>query len=458
MQSGPARWQDGAMLPTPRPRHAALAAGLALAALPAAASADSIVYIKDANVWLADGDGGGQYQVTLDGTAQQPYRVPVQADDGTIVASHRSEIVRMRQNGQELGRIDPDPLVNSVSHPVDGPPVNLAVSPDGSRIAYSLVGYECPVGADCMARAVTAFTAPDALTPAAQWGSLYRSDPSFVSGTRSLVFGGYGGQVNVHDLGDPAETHWFDDYDVYGQADATDLGDGELNRQGTRLAAIRSYGADAHLIWYATGGDAATAKPPAVPAPLCRTGAVAGVAGPTWAPDGERHAFAAPDGIWTARATADCAAAAPALLIAGASQPDWGPADVNPGPRGGGSNPGGGPGGGGSSAAPTLTVKRTRAKRIARRGAAVTVGCAAACAVKAELLVDRRSARRLGLKRGRPAATAKRTLASAGTAKLTLKPLPKLRKRFGRLRGAKLTVRVTVTDASGATQVLRRRL
>ena len=172
------------MFPTLRIRRAALAAGLALAALPAAASADSIVFIKDANVWLAHGDGTGQYQVTLDGTAQQPYRVPVQADDGTIVASHRDEIVRMRQNGAVLNTIDPDPLINSVGHPVDGPPVNLAVSPDGTRIAYSLVGYECPVGADCMARAVTAFTAADALTPAAQWGSLHRGNPSFVSNTR----------------------------------------------------------------------------------------------------------------------------------------------------------------------------------------------------------------------------------------------------------------------------------
>ncbi len=169
------------MLLTPRIRRAALAAGLALAAVPAGASADSIVFIKDANVWLANGDGTGLYQVTLDGTAEQPYRVPVQADDGTIVTSHRNEIVRMRQNGAVLNAIDPDPLINSVSHPVDGPPVNLAVSPDGSRIAYSLVGYECPTGADCMARSVTAFTAADGLTPAAQWGSLYRSNPSFVS-------------------------------------------------------------------------------------------------------------------------------------------------------------------------------------------------------------------------------------------------------------------------------------
>ena len=139
------------------------------------------MFVKDANVWLAHADGTGAYQVTTDGTADQPYRVPVQADDGTIVTSHHDEIVRMRQNGEVLSTIDPEPLVNSVGHPVDGPPVNLAVSPDGSRIAYSLVGYECPVGADCMTRSVTAFTAADRLTPAAQYGTLHRRNPSFVS-------------------------------------------------------------------------------------------------------------------------------------------------------------------------------------------------------------------------------------------------------------------------------------
>jgi len=449
------------MFPTLRIRRAALAAGLALAALPAAASADSIVFIKDANVWLANGDGTGLYQVTLDGTAEQPYRVPAQADDGTIVASHRDEIVRMRQNGAVVGTIDPEPLVNSAGHPVDGPPVNLAVSPDGTRIAYSLTGYECPVGADCMARSVTAFTAADTLTPASTWGSLHRRNPSFVGNARTLVFGGYGGQVNVHDLGDPVETHWFDDYDVYGQADATDLGDGELNRQGSALAAIRSYGPEAHLIWYATSGDAGAAKPPAVPSPLCKTGAQEGLAGPTWAPDGERLAFAAPDGIWTLRATADCASAAPALLIGGASQPDWGPAAVAPGPRPpagtgtGTSGPGTGPG---TAAKPTLAVKRARPKAIARKGVALTVACPAACTVKAELLVDKASARKLKLRRGRTAGSARGTLAAAGSAKLAVKPAAKLRKRFARLKRAKLTVRVTVIDAAGARQVLTRRI
>ena len=62
-----------------RSRRGLLAAGCAAAALalsPAVASADSIVYVKGGNVWLAAGDGGSQYQVTTDGTAEHPYRSP----------------------------------------------------------------------------------------------------------------------------------------------------------------------------------------------------------------------------------------------------------------------------------------------------------------------------------------------------------------------------------------------
>ena len=80
-------------LPSPaRGRRALVAAGCTVAAIalsPAVASADSIVYVKDANVWLANADGSGTYQVTTDGTAEHPYRSPSQADDGTIAVCLR---------------------------------------------------------------------------------------------------------------------------------------------------------------------------------------------------------------------------------------------------------------------------------------------------------------------------------------------------------------------------------
>src|SRR5687768_3913137 len=66
-----------------------LLAIVAILLIPAAtASADSIVFVKDANVWVASPDGSNQRQLTRDGTADHPYRSPSQADDGTVAASY----------------------------------------------------------------------------------------------------------------------------------------------------------------------------------------------------------------------------------------------------------------------------------------------------------------------------------------------------------------------------------
>jgi hypothetical protein len=309
----------------------AVLVALLVAATPAAA--DSIVFVKDANVWLANPDGSGQYQVTTDGTATHPYRSPSQADDGTIAAGYGNEIVRMRQNGEVLNRIDPPAMLDSASDPVDGPPIDVAISPDGTRIAYTMADYACPVGVDCGARTVTAYSAADHLTAPEASGTTYLRDPSWVTNTRTLQFGGYTHQVNVQDVDQPTDVHWFDDHDVVGQANATDLGDGELNPQGTMLALVRGYGGSASVVWYDVSGDALHGLPPA-PSMRCASGADEGINGPTWSPDGTALAMADAEGIWVKRDAAVCDSPQPVLVIPGGSHPDWGPASINPGPRG----------------------------------------------------------------------------------------------------------------------------
>src|SRR5947209_3995220 len=116
-----------------------VALGCVLTALvmSASAAADSLVFIRANNVWLANMDGSGQYQVTLDGTAGSPYSSPSQADDGTIVALRtpsggRPQIWRMHQNGG---------LVNApVNTPAPGTgAIDARVSPDGQLVAYWFV-------------------------------------------------------------------------------------------------------------------------------------------------------------------------------------------------------------------------------------------------------------------------------------------------------------------------------
>lgn len=430
---------------------------LACAAFPGAAHADSIVHIFEHNVWLAEPDGSGRYQVTTDGTAADPYRSPSQADDGTIAVGKGNEILRMRQNGEVLNRIDPAPLTNSVGQPVDGPPVSVAISPDGVRIAYTLVGYSCPVAADCAARGVTAYTAADRFTPAAAAGAPYRWQPSWVTNTRTLVFGGYLGQVNLHDVGQPAEAHWFDDEELH-PTNLTDLNDGELSRDGSKLALVRGYagnefGNRPRIITYRVNGTAQSGPPPATPSEVCATNEDDGFHAPTWAPDNVRLAWGMPQGIEVHADALNCAAPI-TLVLPGASQPDWGPAAITPGPRGGGAGGGGGvptPGGGGTSDRATLSITRPKSiGQVASRGLKVNVRCRTACRLKGSLRVDAKGAKRLGVRRTRPIGSTSGRLTRAGTKTLTLKPSRKHRGRFARLRRVKLTARVTVTGPGKA--------
>lgn len=330
-------------------------------AAPATAWADSIVFVKEGDVWLANPDGSGQYQVTLDGTPSDPYRSPSQADSGLIAAGHGLDLVTLRQNGQELSRFDPDPLMNSVSHPQDGPPVDVAISPDGSRIAYTMYGYACPVAAECGGRSVTGYTSASTFTAAGD-DATYLREPSWVTNSRTLQFNGFGSQVNFHDVGAPRQpdddgsVHWFDDSDVVGMENSTDLADGELSSDGMRFAAVRGYDATAQIAWYSVSGNAKTGAPPPPPTPLCETNQATGFAAPTWSPDGESLAWREPDGIWV-KTDANACDVQPALVIPGGDEPDWGPAAINPGPR---QPTGPGPN------EPSAGGKSKRAKAIAR--------------------------------------------------------------------------------------------
>jgi WD40-like Beta Propeller Repeat len=389
-----------------------LLAALAILLVPAAAaSADSIVFVKDSNVWVASPDGSNQRQLTRDGTADHPYRSPSQADDGTVAASYLDGIRLIDRGGRLIRELDPPPLTNSVSHAMDGTPVDVALSPDGSKIAYTFVSASCPVGASCGARAATGYlTSTGAPLP----GNLYLSNPSWVGNSRTLVFGGYLHQVNTHDLGAAEDVHWFDDHEIVGQENSTDLGDGELSVQGDKLALVRGYGSDTHIMWYTTNGSA-------LPTMQCATGKLDGLYGPTWAPDGQSLAWGEPDGVWVKPQALDCTVQ-PALVIPGATEPDWGPAHP--------ANPG----------APATPRAATLKVRAAKRRVTLSVPCATACTVRAKLV-----------RRGRTIASKRKTLGAPGTAKLTLKP-----KRLK--RGAKVTVRATVTLADGSATTLQKRI
>jgi len=297
-----------------------------------ASGGGTLVFVKDSNIWLSNGDGTGARALTTDGNSTSPYVSPSQSETGIIAAGRLDQIIRMDQSGHVLNRMNPAPLPSSISgHPIDGNLQEVAISPDGSLIAYTMTKYLTPPAADSGYRSATGYTAAAGFTESGARGSTFFEDPSWIGNARTLQGGGYGSQVMIDDLNPTDPVHWFDDTDIVGNDIYTltkDLGNSELSPNGRYVAAIRGYDTDTSVSWYRVNGDAIAASPPPVPTPVC---AVPGahLDDPTWAPDSDSMAWAGPEGIWVRAGVEDCSAA-PQLLIPGGSHPDWSSAPLAP--------------------------------------------------------------------------------------------------------------------------------
>ena len=103
-----------------------------------------------------------------------------------------------------------------------------------------------------------------------------------------------------------------------------------------------------------------------------------------------------------------------------------------------------------------LTILTARSiRQILRNGLKIRVGCPAACTIRARLVVNRRLARQLRLPRSRRLAAASKSLASAGTATLTLKVARRARPRLRRMRSATVNLIVARTGASTLSRQLK---
>ncbi|HWK28220.1 MAG TPA: hypothetical protein VNS09_16765 [Solirubrobacter sp.] len=297
-----------------------LLASLLALAVPATASADSIVYIDQGNVWSATPDGARKVQLTTGGG----WHSPTQADDGTIAAVQGTgPISVLARDGRPLRTIATPPARSADGGTFAPRPVQLAFSPDGTKIAYAYTAYSCPPASSCGSiQRSTLYTDASGETPISKYGNQFSvSDPSWVSNTRTLVFGGYGSQVSIDDLGpgDYSQTPWM--------VPDGDMGDGELSRDGRRLAVTFDYGANKRLGFFAV-----SQAPPAYPDAACSTTAAdARYASPSWSPDGSGLAYESSGGIeithFTRFEAGACATANDLVLSATGSAPDWGPAD-----------------------------------------------------------------------------------------------------------------------------------
>jgi hypothetical protein len=369
---------------------AALAAAGCLLA-PAAAAADSIVYADRGDIWSMRPDGSGKVRSTDGGT----WHSPTQADDGTIAAvqgtgpitvmardgrraAHDHDAARALGRRRELRARARRPLV--LPRRVE----------DRLRLRRDVVSRGLELRDDPALDVLHARRRRPGHA-ARRLGQPVRRERSRVDHERpALVFGGYGSQVSIDDLGggDYSFVNWL--------KPDTDQGDGELSRDGRKLATTFSYGENLILAFFAVSGDATQGPPPAA-TPACNSSSPdAALADPSWAPDSAGLAFQSRDGLETLRFTkldaTGCAVTGPSVVVAPTgSQPDWGPADPpaarftapaapGPGPAPAprpGTTPGTGPGAaGGGPGATRLSIVAGGPARQAFRGT-LTVRCTA---------------------------------------------------------------------------------
>ena len=455
----------------------ACAAIAVVAAAPA--SADSLTFIKGYNVWLANPDGSGQYQVTLDGTAGSPYESPSQADDGTIVAirrppGQRNQLFRMSQSGGLL-----NPPINT---PAPGPAgaLDAKVSPNGQLVAYWFVtAVNDPTCTFCIQAASQALLSrSDRFTGYQELGTPNTGiRPSWISNDTILLNNSSASQL-YYRLGMPEAAAWFADYQTgFPQTPIPLLDDSDLARTGTRLAIVRGDNNETLALYTTAGVPPASTAPPT--ARCVYSGATGGkFLNPAWSQDGQTLAWQEGDGIWTAHDHhAERLRRNPARRAEDRrrQRARLRPAAINPGSRPPCGNPGAPaacqpvacglrpcqPGSipppfacaHGSPRTSRAALARLKIGGLLRKGRlTVEFTAPTAGALVARLTAERSSARRASVLASRPA-----DYAAAGKAKLTIKLTRQGRKRLRTARRLRTTLNASFTPTGApATSVKRR--
>jgi hypothetical protein len=418
------------------------------------ASASSIAYTKDHNVWLSNLDGSGQHQVTHDGSDALAYEHPSQADDGTILTARGTRLYLLRQNGTQINSFDS--VITANPYGAVGP-MDPSLSPDGKTIAYGIGifsgwhDYSTGITWTSDAEAVvyqrtsdghpigeTMFYESPKWRPDSQnlllWAPLNRSAPQ-------AGFAPIG--ANHNDV-----QGWFTDYDTIPQGNyAQNVAPGDLTRAGDKLAALRIGNGETIELYSVSSTNA-------LPVTACYNGQPNGgqFADVTWSPSGDQLSWAEGNGIWATHVGAVTPSGCDAfkdqhLIIPGGREPFIGPANVNPGAAGPG-------GGSGDKKAPKLSAKLRKKIKLSAllHGKLVITGKSnEAGTVSADLLMKAGAAKKLHLARALKITIAhgQKTLARPGKVKIRLSLRKAVGRRLMRAHGLKLTLRITATDQVG---------
>lgn len=309
----------------------------------ASAQADSIVYIKAGDVWLAKADGSAQRPITRDGTPTRPYRSPAYSDAGVITAVKGRRDIHFFDTRGKRTRKKRD-ISGGATGGFDPVIVDHSISPDGRRLGSTLwlttrsatPSPAEPQGTDYNTSVWYTRTSDGKLHSKGTTDG--GQSVTWASSSIPIVFAPYvyhsadAWVVNLNEPNNPRQ--WFQDratVSVLDPSDGEPLDDGELTRARDKIAVVRGPNTTA-------SSGATMIRVYAVsnlvdrPTERCdlRSAANSRIESPSWSPSGSRLAWSESDGIYVspiANGTGDCGAA-PAKLIAGGSQPDWGRANV----------------------------------------------------------------------------------------------------------------------------------
>jgi hypothetical protein len=330
---------DAPKFPRRRTAGAVAATLAALAVAAPAAHADSIAYIKGGNVFLSTTDGSREYQVTFDGG----YSTVSQADSGRMVALRGDKLRHLERDGGVIAEIaTPVSTTSDPSMSFKGP-FDPEISPDGRKVAYTYywqyTGYDpyCNPSNNCYVKRLyhgTGFTDPNRLTAWDEPGFLRRSgwiDAAWVDNSTVLLSDPYIQPNEDTVLWSPDDANslrrWFQDPAYPG-----DVSEATISRDKSAMATITDDGAGMSIL-RSVGGFYPSYPNRCYEAAIEQDGDR--LSSPTLNADGSRIFWAAAkDGVHTAalpRFTADsCGTLTDSgrLLVAGATSPSWGPADV----------------------------------------------------------------------------------------------------------------------------------
>jgi hypothetical protein len=443
-----------------------LAAVLAAVAIPAVANAASVAYIDKGEVWLASLDGKKKARLAkpvVNGSGETEEWLDVAQSDGGRIVAVRNKPGRM-SNFSWFKIWEPNGT-STVEGPLNAPggwvvyvyPLGFDITANGSHLVY---GYSnssgcCPIqfGRGTYVRPATNSSLPPIVTSGQESPSLFGS----------RVISRDGAIVNVQDAdaGNPYTntfTPWLDTSGAGLDLEGVDVaGNGRLAALGfeTWNGGTQTVGKIAVIA--IQGVDQAPMFPAAVDCFLPAAGIARDA---SLAPDATAIAWKDGGGVKVARTPSTGAdpcvmGSTPIVLSPTASHPSIGGADAAvflPKPP---SQPGG-------PAGPTvpdglvvkLPAKVTTKALAASRGVAVKVRVGGPGKVSIRGTVP---ARRLG-RRGKPVlvASGKRVAQAAGTVTIRLRLTAVGRKRVRRLKGARLTLRITQGSGS-ATKVVRLR-